>query len=199
SNAASLTHLVSACASLAFHRPALSRALLSSPPRRSSDLFGSWVSGRNVGNQGLSALAREPFESRLDSRHHGFHSAAALRIGLVTAPTSGLHKRATRRFASTQYFGLISKPTKLRPCLSAATATVPLPMNGSSTRPSGGQLANTMRSTISSGFWVGCSSRSGSCLWIRVTLQTSLGLQPTSSHFLPTKIERVRARLVTAS
>ncbi len=75
-----------------------------------------------------------------------------------------------------QYSGFSSKPTKLRPQRLAAMAVVPLPMNRSSTTPSGGHEALTMRSMISSGFWVGWSARSGCSRCRRDTLHKSLGL-----------------------
>src|SRR5450830_2028880 len=77
---------------------------------------------------------------------------------------------------SAQYSEFNSKPTNCRPQRRAATAVVPLPMNGSSTTPPGGQDALIMRSTISSGFWVGGSARSLCSGCSRDTLQTSFGL-----------------------
>lgn len=83
---------------------------------------------------------------------------------------------ARRSLMMAQYSGFSSKPTNWRPQRRAASAVVPLPMNRSSTTPPGGHEAFTMRSMISSGFWVGWLARSGCSRCRRDTLHTSFGL-----------------------
>lgn len=75
---------------------------------------------------------------------------------LAIQSTPPLDARATRSLAIAQYSADISKPMKWRPVSTAATAVVPLPMNGSSTvQPSGAISMSAL--TSSKGFWVECT------------------------------------------
>src|ERR1019366_5603567 len=64
--------------------------------------------------------------------------------------------RSARRAAISTWCKSSSMPTQSRLSRRLATAVVPLPRNGSSTRSPSFVEANRQRSTKATGFWVGC-------------------------------------------
>jgi hypothetical protein len=78
---------------------------------------------------------------------------AEVRLSLAAAgsrPIGGVGVDSTRCRASSIYAGFRSMPVNWRPSFEAATATVPEPTNGSSTRPPGGHEVTKQRRANSS-------------------------------------------------